>query len=267
MLFYVRLCVACLLLNTQFSQAQTDTFIQNVDSTQTNDSITLNYKYPKYEVALLPITLYYVPAYFSSSNKIIPVVGLQAKYFVKKNTVLRLSFNYSNVKIGTLSVNLSDNKQYTRQYSVGAQHNFLKYKNLRLYFFADVYYQTFTSDNYVHYSHSQNIGVSTYISYDSLVHYIQKVNSYNLLSGVGFKFMDRKHVFASFESGIGISYYTKGSQQATGTSTIDSYTTGPAPNYYQTSVHNVHPLPKVDTKISGVSLYANIIRLAIGFVF
>ncbi|HXU28173.1 MAG TPA: hypothetical protein VN698_13160 [Bacteroidia bacterium] len=261
MQFYSKFIIFAL-LSFQLSNAQTDTFIQTP-----TDSIPLNHKHLKYEVALLPITLYYVPAYFSNTNKIIPVVGLQFKYFVSEKKALRVSFNFSSVKIGTLTTNLTDNKQYTKQYSVGFQHTIFQHKNLSTYFFSDFYYQTFSSHSFISYSWGHNTANSTYTMYDSAVSYASKVNSYNLVSGLGFKFLDRKHAFTSVESGLGVSYYTSGTQQATGTSTADSYTI-PATQYSNGPVnHSHHSLPVVDTKVKGINLNACLIRITIGFVF
>jgi hypothetical protein len=261
---YVKLIILySLFLSAPTSCAQTDTFIQNPP-----DSIPLNNKYLKYEVAILPITLYYVPSYFNKTNKTVPVVGLQFKYFISKKNALRLSYSFNGVILGKLRTNFGGNGQNTKQYSIGFQHTVFRHKNLSTYLFVDFYFQTFTSHSFANYSSWCNPSGSIYTTYDSAVHYAAKVNSYNLVSGVGFKFLDRKHVFASVEGGLGLSYYTSGLQQATGTFTTNSYTYAyGAQQTYGPNYYNQHPLPQVDTKVKGINLNASTIRIAIGFVF
>src|SRR6185437_6123873 len=216
---YNKFIIYSLFLSTKVTCAQTNTFIQDPsDSILLNppDSIPLNNKYLKYETCILPITFYYVPSYFNKTNKIVPVVGLQFKYFLSEKNALRLSYSFNGTTVDKLRTNFGGSGQNTKQYSIGFQHTILRYKNLRTYLFADFYFQTFTSSSFADYPSWHNSPGNTYTSYDSAVHYIAKVNSYNLVSGVGFKFLDRKHVFASVEGGLGISCYTSGIQQATG---------------------------------------------------
>ncbi|HXD91667.1 MAG TPA: hypothetical protein VNX01_00560 [Bacteroidia bacterium] len=259
---YTKLTIIYLLfLSIQVSPSQTDTFIQNPP-----DSIPLNNKYLKYEVAILPITLYYVPSYFNNTNKVVPVVGLQFKYFVSKKNAFRLSYCFNGVIVGKLRTNFGGSGQNTKQYSIGFQHTVFRYKNFSTYLFADFYFQTFTSYSFADYSSWHYPTSSTYITYDSAVHYAAKVYSYNLVSGVGFKFLDRQHVFVSVEAGLGLSYYTSGTQQATGTSTTNIYSIGTQQSYGST-YYNQHQLPQVNTKVTGINLNASLIRLAIGFIF
>ena len=108
-------------------------------------------------------------------------------------------------------------------------------------------------------------------TYDSTMFTSQKVNSYNLVTGVGFKLLDRKPLFISVESGLGLSYYNGGVQQVTGqvsayydnqyiSSNGVQHTLGP-------SYNNYHQLPQVDTKVKGVNLNASVLRIVLGVVF
>ena len=268
---YTKIIIYLLFLSTHVICAQTDTFIQNPPDSillHPSDSIPLNNKYLKYEACILPVTLYYVPSYFNETNKIVPVVGLQFKYFLNAKNALRLSYSFNGTIVGKLRTNFGGSGQNTKQNSIGFQHTIFRYKNLRTYLFADFYFQTFTSSSFADYPSWHNSSGNTYTSYDSAVHYTAKVNSYNLVSGLGFKFLDRKHVFVSVEGGLGVSYYTSGIQQATGTSTTNIYTTAyGAQQSYGPNYNDKHPLPQVDTKVKGVNLNASVLRLAIGFTF
>lgn len=251
---YTKFTITCLLcFSIQISNAQKDTLL------------TKN-KPAKVEIGIVPASIYLVPDYFKNKINSVYVVGLQSKFYTSANNAIRLVFTTNN-----FAPNKDLGGTKLKQYNIGFQHTFFSHKKINIYWFADLYYQTFSANSSFTYSNFKTPPGYLYGSYDSTQFIFQKVNSYNLVVGAGFRFLDRKHLFFSVETGIGISYYNSGSQQMSGlASTIYSnqyQSPTSAQHTFGPSYDNFHQLPQADTKVKGINLNASVIRLALGVVF
>jgi hypothetical protein len=257
---YAKYVCVLLLVSYKISKAQTD-------------SIPLNHKYQKIEIAVLPVTLNFAVDYFSYAEKFTPLLGLQGKYFISKQNAIRLTFNYSKINQGSITDGdiRQQNYKKTKQFAIGFQHTFIRQKNYSAYWFTDFYYQASAINKTQWYSYYHSQSVYSYTSFDSLVILSQCVNSYNLTGGIGFKFIDRKHAMASIETGFGLGYFSSGTQQAHPfTSTY--ITTGYAPTYNPSKVtlqqsSSFGQFPEIDTKVKGTNLNICVVRIAVGFIF
>ncbi|HKC69315.1 MAG TPA: hypothetical protein VKG26_13850 [Bacteroidia bacterium] len=231
--------------------------------------------YPKYEVAVMPITFYYAPDCFDDLRRVTPVVGLQAKYFISPENAIRVWGAYSKVNHGTIAYDdlQQNNYQKTTQGGAGFQHTFWGNKKFSAYIFADFYYQNYMAHKSHDYGYSHNPPQGSYLysTSDSIVLYAQQVNSLNVMGGLGIKILDRKRLFATFESGFGASCFWTATQHTHGTSTISVTDIYYGPNGVQQVMgpgyYSHYILPETITKIKGVNANACVLRISIGFRF
>ena len=261
MQFYTKfIFIPLLLFSLQITNAQ-------------HDTLTLNHKCQKFEFAVIPATLYLIPNYFKNKTDLLFVYGLQGKFYTSTKNAVRVAFalGYYGADTTPYGAAQYEHNNKTKQYSVGFQQTFFNCKKISTYWFTDFYYQTFSASSSTSYINTKAPPGYIQGSYDSTLVSLQQVNSFNLVAGIGFKFLDRKHVFVSAESGLGVSYYIAGVQQVYGftsssysnhliTSTGAQQTVGPDYN-------SSHQLPMVETKTKGLNLNGSLIRLAVGFIF
>ncbi len=258
MAFNFRYTLLLLLFGCQYSDAQKDSLskIRN----------------PKFEVGVIPVTLFTLPYYSTNKNGIFFAGGLECKYYVSTKNTIRSAFAFSNSPAGETPKGASqyDNEEKIRQYSVGFQHSFFMFKKTSVYLFTDVYYQTFRVNGSTTYSNSYNPSGYIQTSYDSTMYLTQRINSFNLVMGVGIKFIERKHLFILAESGLGLSYYT-GTQQTNGnvaSSYSNTYVSSTGVQYtISPSRNSAHQIPVINTPIKSLNLNGSIIRIALGIVF
>jgi hypothetical protein len=270
---YAKLLILFLFISIACN-AQSDSLTKTVNDTLarvTNDSIPLKPKFPKFEIGLVGLSLYYVPNYFNDRSSFLPLTGLQVKYYGNTKNAFRASYVYSNLKKSNSWSKLVQpiNLQLTKQISVGFQHIFFTHKNLNSYWFADFYYQNYEAKGSVNQFKSQSPAQLVFIDYSSTTFLLQQVNSFNLVGGVGIKFLDRKHIFLSVEGGLGVSYYS-GTQLSNGYSTTtctNEKVNQAGVGQISTVWYDYQKLPKINTHLKGTNLNASVLRIVLGVVF
>src|ERR1700751_3694552 len=113
--FFLFISIAGNAQNDSLTKASNDTLAKVI-----NDSIPLKPKFPKFEIGLVGLSLYYVPNYFSDRSSFLPVLGLQVKYYGNTKNAFRAGYVYSNLKQSNSWSKLvqSINLQLTKQFSL-----------------------------------------------------------------------------------------------------------------------------------------------------